>query len=302
MRLAILTDRPQNSPFYSKHVPVLSKIITDLGYKLEYYGVDQYFCNEKGVWTGPGLPEVSHKETKAKGLILNRTTSYGKYCYMIAKILENNNWVISDTPDKFKLAGDKWDSYLSLLNLPIPVIKTSLVSSYAYLPAPFPYPLVVKDRNGSSGREVHIVTNDIEYETSLNALRTRNNNGVVAQPLIKAGHPVKDLRVHVVFGEPELVLQRTAAPSSLYTNMAQGASVEEYDGNLLQQAHDIASKAAKHIKLDWCAIDLLITNDEQLILCEVNPSPGIYSTVKYLGEQPVKRIIQKLLLHYEEVL
>ena len=302
MVILLLTDQGENSPQYSKHAKDIMSIVKKLGYSTKSCSIDQYWCDNENVWHGPYLKRTKDKITGKQGIVLNRTSTYGQYAIKVASALEKENWLVMDSPSKILKCGDKWENYLQLQNLNVPTIPTVLVSSNSRKNPIYKYPIVVKARNGSSGREVYLVRNSQEYNKALELLDTKNNNGVILQPYIISENRPRDLRVHVVFGKKMLILERTASENSWYTNAAKGAVVKEYDGPLLTKASNIAEKVADNLKLHWCAVDLLITEKEELVICEVNIAPGVSGTIEQVGEKPIANILKTLIEKGETIL
>lgn len=277
----------------------MAVLIKNLGYTVEQYGLDQYWCDDFLAWRGPGLRE---KLQGRQGLVFNRTSVYGDYAAQVVEALEKENWLVIDPGSKVSKYGDKWESYVELQSIDVPIIPTVLVSSTSTLAPAYSYPVVVKARKGSGGREVYLANNFHDYLGALQALFSKNNNGVLVQPHVAGGDKIRDIRVHVALGRKALVLERTASADSWRTNLSQGATTSEYQGSLLEFAGRLAEKIAQRTGLLWCAVDFLVTEGEDLILCEVNPCPGVAGTVEQVGDKPISSILDTIIRYAERML
>ena len=142
---------------------------------------------------------------------------------------------------------------LSLAGVPHP--RTGLVTRQSPSPA-IEFPLVVKPRFGSWGREVYCCANEWALAECLDAIARTSwfkRHGAIAQELIPpCGH---DLRVLIANGRVVGAAERVAAPGEWRTNVSLGGSLKPAD--LSDEAAELARTAAAAIDADFVGVDLL---------------------------------------------
>ena len=131
------------------------------------------------------------------------------------------------------------------------------------------FPLVVKPRFGSWGRDVVLCPDEAAYRRALSALRRRTwfaASGAVAQELVPPlGH---DLRVVVAAGDVIGAVKRVARPGEWRTNVALGAARVRVDPS--PAACELAIAAATAIGADLVGVDLLPIGPGQYVVLELN--------------------------------
>jgi glutathione synthase/RimK-type ligase-like ATP-grasp enzyme len=146
-----------------------------------------------------------------------------------------------------RLAHDKLATAHALAAAALPHPRTRPVA--AGDPPPLPFPLVLKPRFGSWGRDVVRCDHPAEYESALTAYGGRRwfkTAGAVAQALVPPlGH---DLRVVVAGGEVIGSVRRVARPGEWRTNVALGARRESVAASPV--ACELALAAAQAIEAD----------------------------------------------------
>jgi [lysine-biosynthesis-protein LysW]--L-2-aminoadipate ligase len=135
--------------------------------------------------------------------------------------------------------------------------------------APLPFPLVVKPRYGSWGRDVMLCSDERDYSDALRTLSLRpwfGRTGAVAQELVPPlGH---DLRVLVAGGEVVGAVRRVAAPGEWRTNVALGATRRPTEPS--PPACEVALAAAAALGADLVGVDLLPLGPGRYVVLEVN--------------------------------
>jgi RimK family alpha-L-glutamate ligase len=183
------------------------------------------------------------------------------------ELLELRGIPVLNPPISLRLAHDKLatSAALSVADLPHP--RTRPV--FGGVPAPLPFPLVLKPRFGSWGRDVVRCADEREYELALECYRMRpwfHAAGAVAQELLPLlGH---DLRLVVAAGEVIGAVRRVAAPGEWRTNIALGARRERAEP--APAACELAVAAAKAIGGDLVGVDLLPLGPGRFAILEVN--------------------------------
>jgi RimK family alpha-L-glutamate ligase len=167
-----------------------------------------------------------------------------------------------------RLAHDKLGTSVALGSANVPHPKTRLVEQSDGR-APLPFPLVLKPRFGSWGRDVMMCTDAYEYDRALRTLASRpwfGVTGAVAQELVPPlGH---DLRVLVACGEVVGAIRRVAAPGEWRTNVALGATREPAEPSPV--ACELAQASAAALRADLVGVDLLPVGPGCFVVIEVN--------------------------------
>ena len=166
-----------------------------------------------------------------------------------------------------RLAHDKLATAKALAAASVPHPSTRLVTAGA--PPPLPFPLVLKPRFGSWGRDV-VRCNDVaDYENALETFGRRRwfrAAGAVAQELVPPlGH---DLRLVVAAGEVAGSIRRVAPPGEWRTNVALGARREPVVAP--PAACELALAAARAIGADLVGVDLLPVGPGGYVVLELN--------------------------------
>jgi len=175
---------------------------------------------------------------------------------------------VLNPPSALLRAHDKVLTARTLCRAGLPHPQTRLIEQHRE-PPDLDFPVVVKPRFGSWGREVTLCRDRAELEQTLERLACRSwfrATGAIAQELIPPlGH---DLRLIVAGGGVIGAGRRTAAPGEWRTNVALGATVTHASPPPVALA--LASAAAKASGLDLVGVDLLPTGPGGFSIVELN--------------------------------
>jgi RimK family alpha-L-glutamate ligase len=175
---------------------------------------------------------------------------------------------VLNPPAALLRAHDKLLTARTLRRAGLPHPRTKLVERHADLPD-LDFPVVVKPRFGSWGRDVCLCEGRSELERTLGQLAARpwfRSGGAIAQELIPPlGH---DLRVIVARGAVVGSAVRTAPPGEWRTNAALGATVSSAVPSPV--AVNLAQAAAAASGLDLVGVDLLPTGPGGFCVLELN--------------------------------
>jgi RimK family alpha-L-glutamate ligase len=179
---------------------------------------------------------------------------------------------VLNPPSALLRAHDKVLTARTLRRAGLPHPQTGLLELYRE-PRDLDFPVVVKPRFGSWGREVTQCRDRAELEHTLERLAYQSwfrAAGAVAQELIPPlGH---DLRLIVAGGGVIGAARRTAAPGEWRTNVALGATVTHASPSPVAVA--LASAAAQASGLDLVGVDLLPTGPGGFSIVELNGAVG----------------------------
>ena len=175
---------------------------------------------------------------------------------------------VLNPPSALLRAHDKVLTARTLRRAGLPHPQTRLIEHHRE-PPELDFPVVVKPRFGSWGREVTLCSDRGELERTLERLSFSDwfrTTGAIAQELIPPlGH---DLRLIVAGGGVIGAGRRTAAPGEWRTNVALGATVSHVSPAPV--AVDLACAAALASGLDLVGVDLLPTGPGGFSVVELN--------------------------------
>lgn len=184
------------------------------------------------------------------------------------ELLEARGVTVLNGATTLRLAHDKLATAVALAVANVPHPATRLVER-TDMPAPLPFPLVLKPRFGSWGRDVVMCSDAYEYERTLRNLATRPwfaVTGAVAQELVPPlGH---DIRVLVAAGDVVGAVRRVAAAGEWRTNVALGATREPVEPSPV--ACELALASAAALRADLVGVDLLPVGPGCFVVLEVN--------------------------------
>jgi RimK family alpha-L-glutamate ligase len=176
--------------------------------------------------------------------------------------------IVLNPATALRLSHDKLATASALRGANLPHPATRLVER-PYGDAPLPFPVVLKPRFGSWGRDVMLCSDEHDYECALRTLASRpwfRRTGAVAQELVPPlGH---DLRVLVAGGEVVGAVKRVAAPGEWRTNVALGAT--RLPAEPPPQACELAVASAAAVGADLVGVDLLPLGPDRFVVLEVN--------------------------------
>ena len=182
--------------------------------------------------------------------------------------LEEAGVTVLNRPAALLRAHDKLLTARLLRHAALPHPRTTLLERNAPLPD-LDYPVVIKPRFGSWGRDVKLCRNPAELELTLETIAFRGwfrKTGAVAQELIAPlGH---DLRLVVARRRIVGAAKRIAPPGEWRTNVALGATAVPTTPPPV--ASELALAAAAASGLDLVGVDLLPTGPGGFCVVELN--------------------------------
>ena len=182
--------------------------------------------------------------------------------------LEEAGVHVLNRPAALLRAHDKLLTARVLRHAALPHPRTTAIESHAR-PPDLDFPVVLKPRFGSWGRDVQLCHDREELERALESLAFRawfRSTGAVAQELITPlGH---DLRLVIAGGRVVGAAKRIAPPGEWRTNVALGASAVPTMPPPV--ATQLALAAAAESGLDLVGVDLLPTGPGNFCVIELN--------------------------------
>jgi RimK family alpha-L-glutamate ligase len=212
--------------------------------------------------------------------------------------MEENGVFVFNRAGALLAAHDKLMTALKISALGLPHPRTAHVAAAVELP--FAFPVVVKPRFGSWGRDVSVCRSRFALERCLRGLGRRawfRRQGALVQELIQPqGY---DLRILVAAGEIVGAVKRIAAPGEWRTNISLGGG--RAAAALPPQACLIALGAAAALGTDLVGVDLLPDGNGGWVVLELNGAVDFTPEYSLDRESVFERVVQTLTLRGETV-
>ena len=192
-------------------------------------------------------------------------------CKELGELLEKDGVKCFNKQTEAFLANDKWETYIKLNEINIPQPKTSLTQD-------FKPPFIYKDRFGAYGKKVELI------ET--NKKLSNKNKKYIFQEYIEESKG-KSIRVVMIDKKP-VACSLKVNEKSFLSHYAHGGTDQYYE--LTDELAALCSKVATHLDLDYCALDLLISNNGLLVL-EVNSGAGLKGIEDFTGVNIAKKYV-----------
>jgi len=181
------------------------------------------------------------------------------------------------SPESFSIVHDKLATHLVLQenNMPMPGTYFASSSEAAKkLLRSLNYPIILKFPKGTQGKGVMFADSFASANTILDALVSLKQPFIIQEFIATAG---EDIRVIVIGNEIAAAMKRKSVDGDIRSNIHQGGYGEKL--KLDSKTTAVCLKAAKILKADICAIDLLEGARGPLII-EANISPGLQGITK----------------------
>ena len=194
----------------------------------------------------------------------------------LAKHFENQNIRVFNSSKVIEICDDKGLTALYLENHQIAMPKTILApftyqnigySNYDFLYRviqELSFPLVVKENKGSFGQQVYLVSNVAELEKIVKQIGPKN---ILFQEYIKSSHG-RDVRLYVINKKVVLSVKRESNGKDFRANVTNGGKMVPFTPN--QKFIDMAERVAMILDVDFAGIDLLFSETDEPLFCEIN--------------------------------
>lgn len=184
-----------------------------------------------------------------------------QYFFETKDVLTFNNYNVS------LLTNDKRRTYIELAKLGIPLLTTYFYVKTA-LPEknPLAFPFVVKEAFGRSGKQVHLITNQLEWQQVKEKLQS--NELIVQEANVQLG---KDVRVFVIGKEIVAAVLRSNE-KDFRANFSLGGSATLYP--LSHEEKMMIQTIVDHFSFGLVGIDFLLRDDGTLVFNEIEDVVG----------------------------
>jgi [lysine-biosynthesis-protein LysW]--L-2-aminoadipate ligase len=206
--------------------------------------------------------------------------------------LEEHDVTLLNSPSALLAAHDKLATAVKLGSAGIPHPRTAHVEDEAP-DLDLEFPVVVKPRFGSWGKDVLRCLNRHELRRSIRALGSRpwfRRQGALVQELVPS--PEHDLRIVVARGEVTGAIERWALPGEWRTSVALGATRRPADPPA--EARALALAAAAAIGSDLVGVDLLPLLDGSWMVLELNAAVDFTAAYGLGGHDPFDETVRAL--------
>ena len=224
----------------------------------------------------------------------------------LARMLEKAGLRLFNKADFIKMCDDKMLTFIACANkgieMPLtiagPLVYTDLKeSNYKFLDEvinQLGLPMVVKRVYGSLGEGVYLVNT---REELLNLYTKIARNPVIFQKYVN-NHPGQSVRVLIIDGKVFGSFIRKN-PYDFRSNYGDKASSTKLENPAKYE--DFAAKIAQKLQIEYAGIDLLTTENEEPILCEINSNAFFEEFEKVTGlnvaEAVLKMVMRKVESH-----
>lgn len=203
---------------------------------------------------------------------------YAKGSFRYAPLLRSITTALYDTtympikPNTFTIGHDKLLTHLALQYYKVPMPETYVVSSIdaaKKILKQVKYPIILKFPHGTQGKGVMFAESFAAASSMLDAIETLKNPFLIQEYIETEG---SDIRAIVVGDKVVASMKRKAVREEKRANIHAGGKGEPIV--LDAYARKIAVNTAKSIGAEICAVDILETVKEPMVI-EANLSPGL---------------------------
>ncbi len=146
-------------------------------------------------------------------------------------------------------------------------------------------PLIIKEAYGSFGQQVYLASSYAEAEKIVEGLGCKE---FLLQEYVQSSHG-RDVRVNVV-GERVISAMLRYNENDFRSNISNGGSMRPI--SLTKKQEEVAINACKAIGLDFAGVDILFSEKDEPIVCEVNSNPHFESSYNCTGVDMSVKIIE----------
>jgi ribosomal protein S6--L-glutamate ligase len=279
--LILLTSEPEN------WVPQeLEKKAKEKGFDVQVINPDKCFIT---LTDNPFIANDGKRFTGADIVIPRLSEDNLDYKVAIINHLEKMGVKVINTGKSLRLASNKVETQILLNDADLKTPKTSVFTSEEQLPEALKaiggtFPVIIKTLFGTHG---------------VGVVRADSNASLVSivQQLLKSGEQFmlqeyiehdESARILLLDGKPIATVMRTIPDGDFRSNAHQGAELKVHEPS--EKELEACIKAADKLGIRLAAVDYILHNDE-VILLEVNGSPGFEAMQKVVDEDIASIII-----------
>ncbi len=248
--------------------------------KKHFDEVDQYDIRKVEMRIGKGKPLLMFEGKEIKKsydcVYLKSSFRYALIMKSIASFFEKNSYMPIDT-ESFTIVNDKTFTHIALEQKGVPTPETYItptVEAAKEVLKDINFPVILKIPGGTHGKGVMFAESIAAASGILDTLSELKQT-VLLQEYIETGG--EDIRAIVIGDEVVGAMTRKAVREEKRANIHAGGSAEPI--TLDSKTNKIAIKAAKALKSEICAVDILESVKGPLVL-EANLSPGLQGIMK----------------------
>lgn len=287
---------------------------TDYGWLEEFYPAQRLkeICKNRGIELRFLFPQdVTLFLTKAPRNFLPESTPClirGLCPISTVVLLENSGYTCYNSSHALKRANDKLSTYDFLIRHKYPTPHTALFHSKAFLqsdsklpvdcnfPVEWDYPFVLKPRNGSRGKAVHLVSSKKELETIIDT--DKDFDEWIIQTYIEKSRG-KDLRIFFIQNTVIASVVRFGPQGDFRSNACNGGRIILADRSSpsILAAETMALEIARLAGLYYGTVDFLFCDSDgnsEFTVGEINASPGYEALEKHCGFNIVESLIETI--------
>ncbi|MFJ4656811.1 RimK family alpha-L-glutamate ligase [Nocardia sp. NPDC088792] len=217
-------------------------------------------------------PRVVHSRLSTPRLSADRELTLLRQLELMGSVLLNGVDAISAGVNKF------WQlQQLAIAGLPVMDTHTYADARLSeVIDAGVPEPCVVKSVRGNNGLQVFLARDAALLRDIHGSLR--EDSPYLFQEYLEYSHG-RDLRVVVVDGRPVAAFESRATDGGMSTYHPAGTYLPEQLLGVHPAAEALSVRAAAALGLDVAGVDLLFCPDGGFVICEVNPNPGLHTSL-----------------------
>lgn len=165
------------------------------------------------------------------------------------------------------ICNHKTKTYIEMSKLEIPTVPTYFLSKQnAPTNLPLPFPFVLKEATGRSGKQVFYVTNEAEWQEKLS--RLTSNDVIIQCADVALG---RDVRVFVI-GKDIIGAVLRKNDADFRANYTLGGDAIPFQ--LTSAQNDMVNKITHHFNFGLVGIDFLVSKNGELLFNEIEDVVG----------------------------
>jgi glutathione synthase/RimK-type ligase-like ATP-grasp enzyme len=168
----------------------------------------------------------------------------------------------------------------------------------------FPYPVVVKMNSGTQGKHVYLCHDSDEVEQAINKIFDPNQPSHDKIALVQEYIDIRREFRFVAFRGESLLAYEKIKPIDYQNIQLENISPLHIEGsdaviledeNLIKRFCEFIAPIQELTNLEYGGFDIALNNDDELILIEMNSSPGFDIFLEKNSEKILKQMYSKLL-------